>query len=100
MVALNYYLNADLYLFDEFQTASKGKGVAPRRPRCETLADVFTNIRDDENEHVKTMVACQVGFVRCAVAAGDGTRVACRAQGGALARAGWPFMHPASCILG
>lgn len=23
MVALNYYLNEDLYLFDEFQTASK-----------------------------------------------------------------------------
>uniref|UniRef100_A0A0E0DJV4 Ubiquinol oxidase n=1 Tax=Oryza meridionalis TaxID=40149 RepID=A0A0E0DJV4_9ORYZ len=38
--ALNYYLNEDLYLFDN-------------------LYDVFVNIRDDEAEHCKTMKACQ-----------------------------------------
>lgn len=55
IVALNYYLGSDLYLFDEFQTESK----TIRRPKCETLYDVFVNIKDDENEHVKTMIACQ-----------------------------------------
>ena len=32
-------------------------------PRCSNLYDVFVNIRDDELEHVKTMVACQDGTV-------------------------------------
>lgn len=27
--------------------------------RCSNLYDVFSNIRDDELEHVKTMVACE-----------------------------------------
>jgi hypothetical protein len=26
---------------------------------CRTLYDVFTNIREDEKEHVKTMTACR-----------------------------------------
>jgi hypothetical protein len=30
-----------------------------RRPPCNTLYDVFSNIRDDEMEHVSTMKACQ-----------------------------------------
>jgi len=30
----------------------------PRRPPCDTLYDVFINIRDDEAEHVVTMKAC------------------------------------------
>ncbi|KAF8769207.1 hypothetical protein HU200_006710 [Digitaria exilis] len=84
--ALNYYLNEDLYLFDEFQTA---RVPCSRRPiigesatldieltllflghrslsaHCfpysiaDNLYDVFVNIRDDEAEHCKTMKACQ-----------------------------------------
>lgn len=30
-----------------------------RRPACDTLLDVFSNIAVDEGEHVKTMQACQ-----------------------------------------
>lgn len=30
-----------------------------RRPSCDSLYDVFRNIRDDEKEHVSTMKACQ-----------------------------------------
>lgn len=55
-VALDYYLNEDLYLFDSFQ---QGAAASPRRPTCNNLLDVFINIRDDEAEHVKTMSACQ-----------------------------------------
>ncbi|KAI3428133.1 hypothetical protein D9Q98_006516 [Chlorella vulgaris] len=62
LVALNYYKSGDLYLFDEFQTSWRASGDV-RRPRCNTLYDVFCNIRDDELEHVKTMVACQDGSI-------------------------------------
>jgi ubiquinol oxidase len=55
-VAINYYRNGDLYMFDEFQT---GRVPETRRPAVDNLYDVFVNIRDDEGEHVKTMVACQ-----------------------------------------
>ncbi|MCL1465480.1 alternative oxidase [Argonema galeatum] len=55
-VAINYYLRGDLYLFDEFQTSRPPE---ERRPKIENLYDVFVAIRDDEMEHVKTMVACQ-----------------------------------------
>ncbi|MEO0946990.1 MAG: alternative oxidase [Cyanobacteria bacterium J06641_5] len=55
-IALSYYRDGDLYLFDEFQTA---RVAAERRPRIENLYDVFLAIRDDEMEHVKTMRACQ-----------------------------------------
>ncbi|HEY9645935.1 MAG TPA: alternative oxidase [Chroococcidiopsis sp.] len=55
-VAVRYYRDGDLYMFDEFQTAH---APADRRPAVDTLYDVFVNIRDDEAEHVKTMVACQ-----------------------------------------
>ena len=55
-VTRQYYNGPDLFLFDEFQT-SRARG--SRRPPCETLLDVFTNIRDDEGEHVATMKACQ-----------------------------------------
>lgn len=55
-VALNYYRDGDLYMFDEFQTSHT---VAERRPKIDNLYDVFLAIRDDEMEHVKTMVACQ-----------------------------------------
>ena len=46
----------DLYLFDEFQTSMPA---GTRRPVVNTLYDTFANIRDDEGEHVKTMIACQ-----------------------------------------
>ncbi|KAI8468912.1 MAG: alternative oxidase-domain-containing protein [Monoraphidium minutum] len=55
-VAVAYYRNEDLYMFDEMQTCSQRE---PRRPVCNTLYDVFVNIRDDEIEHVNTMHACQ-----------------------------------------
>jgi ubiquinol oxidase len=55
-VAINYYRDGDLYMFEEFQTATRSEF---RRPKVDNLYDVFVNIRDDECEHVKTMVACQ-----------------------------------------
>lgn len=55
-VAVQYYRDGDLYMFDEFQTAHVA---ADRRPQVDNLYDVFVAIRDDEMEHVKTMVACQ-----------------------------------------
>ncbi|RZC50627.1 hypothetical protein C5167_019057 [Papaver somniferum] len=55
-VAVKYYTEGDLYLFDEFQTARPPNS---RRPNIENLYDVFLNIRDDEAEHCKTMKACQ-----------------------------------------
>lgn len=56
VVAQNYYRDGDLYMFDEFQTNTKPES---RRPKVDTLYDVFVNIRDDEGEHVKTMAFCQ-----------------------------------------
>eukprot|EP00268_Persea_americana_P030114 TRINITY_DN2916_c0_g1_i1.p1 TRINITY_DN2916_c0_g1~~TRINITY_DN2916_c0_g1_i1.p1 ORF type:complete len:368 (+),score=69.56 TRINITY_DN2916_c0_g1_i1:270-1373(+) len=55
-VAVKYYTEGDLYLFDEFQTA---RAPHSRRPKIENLYDVFVNIRDDEAEHCKTMKTCQ-----------------------------------------
>lgn len=55
-IAVQYYRDGDLYMFDEFQT---GQRATDRRPVVDTLYDVFVAIRDDEQEHVKTMVACQ-----------------------------------------
>jgi len=55
-VAVQYYRDGDLYMFDEFQTA---RPIEERRPPVDNLYDVFVAIRDDEMEHVKTMVACQ-----------------------------------------
>ncbi len=55
-IAIQYYRDGDLYMFDEFQT---GETLERRRPAVNNLYDVFVNIRDDEQEHVKTMVACQ-----------------------------------------
>lgn len=55
-IAISYYRDGDLYMFDEFQTAQVPEA---RRPSVDTLYDVFVAIRDDEMEHVKTMVACQ-----------------------------------------
>jgi ubiquinol oxidase len=55
-IAVQYYRDGDLYMFDEFQS---GRVLAERRPQIDSLYDVFLAIRDDEQEHVKTMVACQ-----------------------------------------
>ncbi|KAF8414165.1 hypothetical protein HHK36_002164 [Tetracentron sinense] len=55
-VAVKYYMEGNLYLFDEFQT---DRAPQSRRPKIENLYDVFINIRDDEAEHCKTMKACQ-----------------------------------------
>ncbi|CAM0902346.1 unnamed protein product [Alopecurus aequalis] len=54
--AISYYMNEDLYLFDEFQTS---RVPCSRRPKVDNLYDVFVNIRDDEAGHCKTMKACQ-----------------------------------------
>ncbi len=55
-VAIQYYRDGDLYMFDEFQSSHIP---AERRPQVNNLYDVFLAIRDDEQEHQKTMVACQ-----------------------------------------
>lgn len=56
-IAIKYYRDGDLYMFDEFQTTHPNEF---RRPKIENLYDVFVAIRDDELEHVKTMIACQL----------------------------------------
>lgn len=55
--AIDYYVEGDMYMFDEFQT-----GCELRRPKIENLYDVFVAIRDDEMEHVKTMEHLQTEF--------------------------------------
>ncbi|MFP4133116.1 MAG: alternative oxidase [Halothece sp.] len=55
-IAVKYYRDGDLYMFDEFQS---DRAPEERRPEVNNLYDVFVAIRDDEQEHVKTMVACQ-----------------------------------------
>jgi ubiquinol oxidase len=60
-VAINYYRDGDLYMFEETQFPS---GQEFRRPRVDNLYDVFVNIRDDEGEHVKTMSALQQSETR------------------------------------
>lgn len=55
-VAISYYRDGDLYMFDEFQLTNPE---AFRRPQIENLYDVFAAIREDELEHVKTMIMCQ-----------------------------------------
>eukprot|EP01038_Epipyxis_sp_PR26KG_P011252 gene11252-15097_t len=55
-IAVAYYTGNDLYTFDDFQVSREP---GSRRPPCDNLYDVFCNIRDDEKEHVSTMVACQ-----------------------------------------
>jgi hypothetical protein len=62
-VAFEYYVEGDLYYFDKFQTVHHNlldsKEHMRRRPPCSNLLEVFTNIRDDEYEHILTMKACQ-----------------------------------------
>lgn len=60
-IAINYYRDGDIYMFEETQFPS---GQEFRRPQVDTLYDVFVNIRDDEGEHIKTMSALQQFEVR------------------------------------
>lgn len=55
-VAINYYRDGDLYMFEETQFTQSHTF---RRPKVDNLYDVFINIRDDECEHVKTMESLQ-----------------------------------------
>ena len=55
-VARQYYEIDDPYLFDKFCTVKDGgEGFSNRRPKLESLYDVFVNVRDDEKEHWKTL---------------------------------------------
>jgi len=59
-VAVEYYRSDNVYMFDKFQTSQQALPPEQwRRPPCSTLYDVFSNIRDDEWEHVKTMTSCE-----------------------------------------
>jgi ubiquinol oxidase len=60
-VAIDYYRDGDLYMFEETQFTSDHQF---RRPKVDNLYDVFVNIRDDEGEHVKTMAALQLPEAR------------------------------------
>jgi ubiquinol oxidase len=55
-IAIDYYRDGDLYMFEETQFTLNREF---RRPKVDNLYDVFVNIRDDEGEHVKTMEALQ-----------------------------------------
>ena len=77
-VALEYYRSADPYLFDALVTSPPSSSPASaalptlsprRRPACDTLYDVFINVRDDEIEHEATMSACRDASIGEALAA-------------------------------
>ena len=52
--AIDYYVDGDMYMFDEFQTECE-----LRRPEINNLYDVFVAIRDDEAAHAQTMEKLQ-----------------------------------------
>merc|ERR1719453_2370366 len=55
-IARAYYEEDNPYLFDKFCTVKDGSDdMSSRRPRLESLYDVFVNVRDDEREHWKTL---------------------------------------------
>ena len=57
-IAKEYYRDGDLYMFDQMHASNCEE--VPRRPKCDSLFDVFVAIRDDEKEHVKTMAHLQL----------------------------------------
>lgn len=61
--AVEYYTGHDLTLFDAMHHHHDNDDEVKnrRRPVCNTLLDCFVNIRDDEEEHVKTMAFFQQG---------------------------------------
>jgi len=57
-IATKYYVEDNPFLFDLFCTVKdrdEEGNFSNRRPKLETLYDVFVNIRDDEKEHWKTL---------------------------------------------
>lgn len=54
-IAQEYY-ETKTFMFDDFQSCREP---GTRRPVIRNLYDVFFNIRNDEAEHFKTMVAAQ-----------------------------------------
>uniref|UniRef100_A0A7S2GX78 Alternative oxidase n=1 Tax=Helicotheca tamesis TaxID=374047 RepID=A0A7S2GX78_9STRA len=57
-IAQKYYVEDNPFLFDLFCTVKDKDdqgNFSARRPTLDTLYDVFTNIRDDEREHWKTL---------------------------------------------
>jgi ubiquinol oxidase len=62
LVAQKYYRDGDLYMFDNMSVdviIDAPGHVKARRPKMNTLYDCFSAIRDDEAEHVKTMIYMQ-----------------------------------------
>jgi ubiquinol oxidase len=75
-VAVKYYGSNDMYMFDtmhfdgsslaaDSQDPQVAEAEPPRRPKIETLYDVFSAVRDDEYEHVKTMAHLQEHTTSC-----------------------------------
>lgn len=56
-VARQYYESNDMYLYDSFHVSQADQPA--RRPKLESLYDVFCAIRDDEREHACTMSALE-----------------------------------------
>lgn len=57
-IARKYYELDNPFMFDQFCTVKDRDddgNFSARRPKLETLYDVFVNIRDDEAEHWKTL---------------------------------------------
>jgi len=57
-IAYKYYVEDNPFLFDLFCTVKdkdESGNYSSRRPKLESLYDVFTNVRDDEREHWKTL---------------------------------------------
>lgn len=57
-IARKYYIDDNPYMFDQFCTVKDkddSGAFSLRRPKLETLYDVFVNVRDDEKEHWKTL---------------------------------------------
>jgi len=57
-VAQKYYVEDNPFLFDLFCTVKnkdENGNFSSRRPKLDSLYDVFVNIRDDEKEHWKTL---------------------------------------------
>jgi len=57
-IATKYYVEDNPFLFDLFCTVKdkdEDGNFSARRPKLETLYDVFVNVRDDEKEHWKTL---------------------------------------------
>lgn len=57
-IAHKYYVEDNPFLFDLFCTVKDyddDGNFSARRPKLDTLYDVFVNIRDDEREHWKTL---------------------------------------------